>query len=275
MAENKRRDPSTRSPFAGCSIVLIGILAMGFLVVFVVWNLFKLDEEIAKFTTDDPIPTPVPDLVEDVTAFNDFQSRLQLFKDAEGNGEDTTLALSPHDINLAIATFEELSELRQTFSVTKIADGRMHIAISFPLRGKPMSETTRYLNGTMIAVPSLAGDEIILEIEKILVPDAVVPDGFIGQMSPYRISQRYMEDPFLGRWLRRLTSVSVIDGKLLLTVDAAEADEEELPEDVTPYINRFLLVSALSAVGFILIVAVIGLLIRRKKRQRPAKPEQL
>ena len=258
--------------------MLIGIFAMLFLVGFVIWNLFKLDKEIGKFTADNPVPTPVPDLVAEVSAYNDFKSRLQLFKDAEGNEQDATLELSAKDINLAIASFDEFEELRHTFSVREIEDGKLHIAISFPLRGKPMSETMRYLNGTMIAVPSLSGDEIILTIEDILVDGADVPQGFIGQMSPYRISQQYMEDEFLGPWMKRLTEVSIVEDQLVLTVNIAQAKQEELPEDVSPYINRFLLVSAAAAVGFILLVVIIGLLTaksRKRNQRKNTPPEQL
>jgi len=283
MADKQPRPPSTRSPLAGCTIVLIGICAivligicaMAFPFSFGIWNFFKLDREIAKFTTDQAVPTPVPDLIEDITAYNDFKSRLEIFKDTEGNGEDATLELTAQDINMAIASFDEFTELRHTFAVTEVVDDKLHIAISFPLRGKPLSDEMRYLNGTMIAVPKLAGDEIILDIEKIEVPDAVVPDGFIGQMSPYRISQRYMEDELLGGWMKRLTAVSVNDGKIALTVNAAQAAEEELPEDVSPFVNRFLLVTGASAAGFIGLVVILALLAkkRRKTSSAPAPPE--
>lgn len=270
MADNQRRTPSTRSPLAGCSIIIIGIAAMAFLIVFVIWNLFKLDEEISKFTTDTAIPTPLPDLVEHMSEFNELKSRLEIFKDASGNGEDTTLTLSPEDINLTIAAFDEFKELRNTFSVTAIQDGKLHITISFPLRGKPMEEGMRYLNGTMIATPKLSGDEIILEIHQIIVPDAIVPDGFIGQLSPYRLSQKYLEDPFLGPWMKRLTALSTQDGALLLTINAADAAQEELPEDTSPYIRRFLLVSGASVAGFFGIVLIFVVL--NKRRKGPTDP---
>lgn len=278
MAENERRTPSTKSPLAGCSIVMIGICAMVFLVGFVIWNLFKLDKEISKFTTAEAIPTELPDLIEEVTAYNDFKSRLQLFKDADGNGEDTSLELSAKDINLAIASYDEFLELRNTFSILEITDEKLHIAISFPLRGKPMSDEMRYLNGTMIASPTLRGEEISLEVDRIIVPDAVVPDGFIGQMSPYRISQRYVEDEVLGPWLKRLTDVSVKDGQLVLSIVAAEADMAALPEDPSPYINRFLLVSAACASVFVVLFIAIALAGRKKRRLAASKssaPEQL
>ncbi len=279
MADNQQRTPSTRSPLAGCSIIFVGIAAMIFLVAFVIWNLFKLDSEISKFTTDEAIPTPLADPVEEITAFNDFKSRLVLFKDAEGTKQDATLELSPMDINLAIASFVEFEELRGTFSVIEIKDGKLHIAISFPLRGKPMSEDMRYLNGTMIALPKLSEEEIILEIERIDVPDATVPDGFIGQMSPYRFSQQYVEDEFLGPWMKRLTDLSVKDGKVILTVIAETADLEEEPEDVSPYITRFLIVSACSAIIFGLVILLVTLSARKRKARKeadtPQKPEQL
>lgn len=278
MAENERRTPSTKSPLAGCSIVMIGIAAMAFLVGFVIWNLFKLDKEIAKFTTDEAIPTELPNLIEEVTAYNDFKSRLQLFKDADGNGEDTSLELSAKDINLAIASYDEFSELRHTLSVLEIVDDKLHLAISFPLRGKPMSEEMRYLNGTMIASPTLRGGEFVLEVDRIIVPDAVVPDGFIGQMSPYRISQRYLEDEILGPWMKRLTDISVKDDQLVLSIVAAEADLAALPEDPSPFINRFLLVSAACASAFVLLFIAIALMGRKKRKAaatKPSDPEQL
>lgn len=251
---------------------------MAFLVGFVIWNLFKLDREIAKFTTDEGKPTELPDLIEEVTAYNDFKSRLQLFKDADGNGEDCSLELSAKDINLAIASFEEFSELRHTFSIEKITEEKLHIAISFPLRGKPMSDEMRYLNGTMIATPSLRGGEIALDVEEILVPDATVPDGFIGQMSPYRVSQRYVEDETLGPWLSRLTDVSINGDKLTLAIVAAEAEKAALPEDPSPFINRFLLVSAGCASAFIVLFILIALSGRKKRNQEAQSstgPEQL
>ena len=151
MAENKRRDPSPHSPFAGCTIVIVAVVAMIFLVGFVIWNLFQLENEISRFTTNEAKPTPVPDLLVHAAAFNEFQSKLELFRDAHGREEVATLKLSPEDINLAIATYKEFKDLRTTFSVTAIEDGKLHIAISFHLGGKPMSKELRFLNGTMIS----------------------------------------------------------------------------------------------------------------------------
>lgn len=280
MADNKRRQPSTRSPFAGCTIILVGIAAMVFLVAFVIWNLFKLDAEISKFTSPEAEPVPVADLVERMETYNGLRARIELFKDAAAEGRDAELRLDAEDINLAIAAYDEFKELRRTFAVEEIADGRMRVAISFPLRGKPLSDEMRYLNGTMLAVPKLSGDEIILEVSEVLVPGAEVPEGFIGQLSPYRITQRYLEDATLGPWLKRLTDLSVAgDGHLVLTVNAAQAAEEQLPEDLTPYRNRFLLATGLSAVVFVLIVGIIALAARRRARRRrpegPLDPGQL
>lgn len=274
MAENKRRDPSPRSPFAGCTIVIVAIFAMIFLVGFVIWNLFKLDTEIAKFTTDAAEATPVPDLLANAAAFNRFQSKLELFRDAQGKKEVATLKLSPEDLNLAIAAYDDFADLRGTFSVTAIEEGKLHIAISFPLRGKPMSGDLRYLNGSMIAIPELSGHEIILVIEKILVPDATVPDGFIGQMSPYRVAQQYMEDPTLGPWMERLTNLTVQGGLLVLTSSPTEAEARAAPKNMTPFIKRAAMLLGVIVSLFLAVVAVLVVVARRRKAEEPQEPRE-
>jgi hypothetical protein len=266
MAEKTSSDPTPRSPLAGCAIMIVAICSMLFLVGFVIWNMFKLDDEISKFTTAEAQPTPVPDLVSNAAAFNKFQSKLELFRDAHGKEEVATLKLSPEDMNLAIATYDEFSDLRGTFSILSIEDGRLHIAISFPLGGKPMSKgELRFLNGTMIAEPQLAGDEIILVIDEILVPGAEVPDGFIGQMSPYRVTMRYMEDKTLGPWMKSLTNLTVQGGLMVLTSSPAEAVKQAAPKDPAPFIKRAaLLAGGIISIFLVLVVALV-LVSRRRK----------
>lgn len=270
MAENPNQESKApRSPFAGCTIVIVAVLVMVFLIGFVIWNLFKLDSEISKFTTGAPEPTPLPDLVANAAAFNDFQSKLELFRNAHGREEVASLKLSPEDINLAIATYDEFKDLRQTFSVTAIEDGKIHAAISFPLRGKPMSEELRYLNGTMVATPELAGDEIILNIETILVPGKEVPDGFIGQMSPYRFTQRYLEHKTLGPWMKRLTNLTVQGELVVLTITPAEARAEALPKNLTPFLKR----AGLLLGGIVVLFLVLVVILVSASRKRQADPE--
>ena len=219
-----------RNPGAGCIIIVVALLSLSFLVGFGIWNLFKLDKELAKFTEAEAKPTPVPDLEENAAAVNILNSKLETFTTDQGNKRPATLTVTADEINLALAAFAEFEELRETFSVREIKDGQLFIAISFPLRGNPTKGGEfRYLNGTMVATPELAGGEIILDVARIEVPGKTVPDGFLGQLSPYRVTERYLEDETLGPWMKRLTSLTVEDGKLALTIEPSATPPESEP----------------------------------------------
>lgn len=267
MAQNTNpKDVSTRSPFAGCTIVIVGICAMVFLVCFVIWNLFKLDDEISKFTTDTAIATPVPDLVDNAAAFNRYKAKVELFKSAVENQQEAQLRVTAEDINLTIAADARFKDLRKTFSVTSIQDGKLHVQISFPLRGQPMSGEMRYLNGTMVAVPSLAGPEIILTIEQINSPVADVPEGFIGQMSPYRIAQRYMDDETLGPWMAKLTTLSIDEDAVILSYVPSAAPG---PKDISPFVKRALALFAIFLVLFLATIVAVIIASRHRRTEAP------
>ncbi len=69
--EARPLDRSAKSPAAGCVIMVTAVLALVFLVGFAIWNLFKLDRELSKFTEEEPRPLPTPDLVAEAEAVDD------------------------------------------------------------------------------------------------------------------------------------------------------------------------------------------------------------
>ncbi|MFP6858336.1 MAG: hypothetical protein VCA73_13750 [Roseibacillus sp.] len=229
----KEQDPdSARNPGAGCIIMIVALLSLGFLVSFGVWNLFKLDRELSKFTEPDARPTPVPDLEANAAAINVLNSKIETFKTDQGNKRDASITLTPEEINLAIAAFAQFGELRKTFSVKSITKDQIHIDISFPLRGSPTKGDFRYLNGTMIATPELAGGEIILIVDRVDVPGKTVPDGFLGQLSPYRVTERYLKEEPLGPWMKKLTGLSLAEGTLTLTIKTESEPPGAQPKKV-------------------------------------------
>lgn len=263
---NQRGDRTTsaRNPGAGCIIIVVALVSLGFLVGFGIWNLFKLDKELAKFTDPAPQPTEVPDLLENAAAVNVLTSKIETFTTDAGNERAATLRLTTEELNLAIAAYDEFEELRETFSVQAIKDGQLHIAISFPLRGNPtQGDDHRYLNGTMIATPRLSGGEIYLVVDRIEVPDRTVPDGFLGQLSPYRPTERYLEDETLGPWMKRLTGLTIEEGALLLAISPAETP----PEAEEPALESRHVLRAVILFGFVL-VSFVGFMLYAAKRNR-------
>lgn len=273
------KEPSARSPFAGCAILITALAVMMFLVVFSVFALFRQSEAISKFTSDQPSPVEVSKTIDNDTSVSSMQSKLDAFHKQLDGKEESSLELTAEEINLIIAANEPFKELRGTFRIREIRDDLMHIAISFRLNGQPrftklgesgwITSDPRYLNATMIARPALSNRELVLQIENIEVPGKAVPREFIEQMSPYRITERYLTDPTLGPAMAKLTRVRVSDGKLVLTRVPGEMPADVITNSqVDSARNRLFTVLGVVASLFLL---VVGLLIFVGLRAKAAK----
>ena len=233
--EAKEPDPvQAQNPGAGCIIMIVALTSLAFLIGFGIWSLFKQHREITKFTGTSPQEIALPDLESNASAMIQLNAALETFRTEAGNKRAATLRLSPEDINLALAAFEDFGELRRTFSVKKITKEEIHIEISFRMRGSPLnSDDYRYLNGTMITQPELSGGEIFFNVDRIEVPGKTVPDGFVGVFSPYRPAQVYLaNEEGVGPWMRQLTSLTLEEGFLTLAIEPSELPPESGPAEI-------------------------------------------
>lgn len=279
MITKASKDSSARSPFAGCAILIAALLVMVFLVVFSTVTLFRQFNEIAKFTGEKKVLIEVSSLDDQEPALNRLAERLEVFRQQLDGDAETTLALTADDLNLAIAAYEPFADLRSTFRIAAIEGDTFRIAISFPLNGKPrftrkgesgwIASDSRYLNGTLIARPILLKRELVLQLDQIEVPGAAVPREFIEQMSPYRITERYLTDPLLGPAMAKLTSVGIADGKLVFTRIPGESAADEISnEQVDHASSRFFVILGIAACVFLLFAGVVIFLGLRGKRRR-------
>ena len=72
--------------------------------------------------------------------------------------------------------------------------------------------------------------EVVLKIDHIEVPGKSVPREFVEQMSPYRITERYVTDPVIGPAMAKLTRVGIADGKVVLARIPGEIPADEIGE---------------------------------------------
>jgi len=265
-----------RSPMAGCTILIVAMLVMVFLIVFSTVALFRQFNAIAKFTGEVPEKIEVSKLDGNEAALNRLSERLELFRQQLGREEGARLELAPEEINLAIAAFDSFAELRGTFRVESIKDGAMQIRISFPLNGKPrlarknegglVASDSRYLNAMLIAEPCLLKREVVMRIHEIQVPGAKVPDEFIQQMSPYRLMERYLVDPVLGPAMGKFTRVGLEDGKLVLTKVPGEIPVDAITDEQVDYASsRFMKVLGTAACVFLVFAGTLLFIGMRKK----------
>ena len=274
-----RNDSSARSPFAGCAILVAALAVMVFLIGFSVLTLFRQFNEIAKFTAEKAVVVEVSPLENQEAALNNLAERVEAFRQQLAGDSQATLALSAGDLNLAIAAYEPFKELRGTFRVTAIEGGNLRVAISFPLNGKPrlagegepgwIASDSRFLNGTLVARPQLLKHEVVLSLDAIEVPSKKVAPEFIGQMSPYRITERYLTDPAIGPAMAKLTRVGVADGKVVLTRIPGENPADRITDaQVDSASGRLFTALGVAAAGFLAFAGIIVFIgVRAKARK--------
>jgi len=203
------------------------LLVMVLLIGLSIASLLRQFNEIAKFTGEKPAPVEVSAIGNQEVALNRLAERVELFRQQLAGNERAVLALTPEEMNLAIAAYEPFRDLRGTLRVAAVEGATLRLAICFPLNGKPrparkgergwITSDLRYLNGMLVARPALLKHEVVLQLDNMQVSGVPVPQEFINQMSPYRITERYLSDVVLGPAMAKLSQVEISAGKCVFT----------------------------------------------------------
>lgn len=281
MSDMKNESVSEKSPYAGCAILIAALLVMLFLIGFSISVLFRQANEIEKFTGEKPAVVVVSPLEDREAELNRLAEKLETFRLAVSDGESATMELTAEEMNLAIAAYESFKDLRGKLRVASVSRKEMRLEISFQLNGKPrlakegeggwIVSDPRYLNGTMIAKPGLLSKEIVLQISDIEVPGKSVAEGFLGQMSPYRIAERYVGKEGIGTVMAGLTSVELGEGTVRFVKTAGVTPKDTITNaQVDNASQRFFTFFAVAACLFLLFVAVVIILGLRLKKRRDA-----
>ncbi len=279
---------TARSPFAGCLILILALLMLVGLVTFAAWLPFKQAAEMEKFTAASPAPLPIEAVADGneakVAALN---ARLEKFQ-AELKGDaaqPARLELSAEDLNLAIAAYKPVEQLRGTFRVKEITKDALLIDINYKLNGKPrmakdgeqgmVTSDPRYLIGMMKAKPMLGRRELALKVESLDVAGgAPVADGFMQHFSTLRIFESSLKDPTLGPAMALLTRAELEPGKLVLSRIPGEAPPEVIGDAAFQAgSSRLITGLGICACVFLAIVGTIVFVGIRKQR-RDAKSAQ-
>lgn len=272
---------SEKSPFAGCAILIAALLVMVFLIGFSVSVLFRQSNEIEKFTGEKPVPVKVTSLDDREAELNRLAEKLETFRLAVSDGKSATMELTAEEMNLAIAVYEPFRDLRGMLRVASISPEEMHLEISFQLNGRPrlskegeggwITSDPRYLNGIMVAKPGLLNKEVVLQISAIEVPGKTVAEGFLGQMSPYRIAERYAGKEGIGSVMADLSSVELGEGFIRFVKTAGVTPKDTITNaQVDQASQRLFTFFAVAACLFLLFVAVVIFVGLRLKKRREA-----
>lgn len=278
----KKQSVSEKSPYAGCAILIAALLVMVFLIGFSVSVLFRQSNEIAKFTGEKPVLVKVEPIEDREAELNRLAEKLETFRLAVSDGESATMELMAEEMNLAIAVYEPFRDLRGMLRVASISPEEIRLEISFQLNGRPrlskegeggwITSDPRYLNGIMFAKPGLLNKEVVLQISDIEVPGKTVAEGFLGQMSPYRIAERYVGKEGIGGVMAELTSVELGEGAVRFVKTAGVTPKDTITnaqvDDASQRLFKFFAVAACLFLLFVAVVIFVGL--RLKKRREAA-----
>lgn len=261
QAAKERGAVQERSSTSGCVLFTAVGASFLFFITFAFYSLFNINRELSQFCDREPRPAPLLNLDDLTGELEQLTARLNEFADASGQATTPVkLELSADDLNLAIAAFDEFKELQGTFFIEKIENGKLHIQISETLNGPPMSGEFYYLNGTLVAEPQLIDNEVILEIDRVEVPNREVPSGFLNSYSPRRLLDSYTEHPRIPSTMAALTKLEVIDGKIILSASKPAAPDYS---KARPAMLRILIV----VIFFTFILAgFVFLVVKRAKR---------
>ncbi len=255
-----------QSPFAGCSIILVAAVVMLFLIGFTIWSLVKVDGELSKFTQDTSEPTPVLDPAQFENEFNDLSGRLDGFRTTVLANEVAELRLSTRDLNLCIAAHPQFDELRETFYILSLSPEKAEIQISYKLNGKPFGKTDfRYLNGSFTGKPRLESGQLLIDIDHITSQQGEVPAEFAAHLSDHQITAPYLEDEVLGPVMKKLTSLELQDGALLVRVDpeSEPPGQQELTLEEIASTKKIAIIAFISVLGFFALALILFLKTRR------------
>jgi hypothetical protein len=273
---------TARSPFAGCLILVLALLMLVSLVGFAIWLPFKQASEIEKFTAAAPQPLAVDATEGNEAQVNGLVERLEAFRAELGDeAKPARLELSAADLNLAIAAFPQVAELRKCFRVREIHADALVIDICYQLNGRPrltrdgedgfVTADPRYLIGTLRGTPRLGRRELSLAVDSLAVPGATVPDGFMSHFSDLRLFERYLTDPVLGPAMAKLTRAELADGRLVLSripgdplpATAGEASIESGTERLVKWLG----IAACVFLAFAATVVFLGIRAQRRKER--------
>jgi hypothetical protein len=270
---------TARSPFAGCLILVLALLMLIGLIGFTAWMPFRQAAEIEKFTQAAPAPLAVDPIEGNETKVNALVERLEAFRTAlNDSAKPARIELTADDLNLAIAAFPHVEQLRKSFRVREITADALVIDICYQLNGRPrlaregedgpMASDPRYLIGTIKGRPQLARRELALQVDALEVPGATVPEGFLEHFSTLRLFERHVKDPVIGPAMAKMTRAEVKDGKMVLTRIPGE-NPPEVVSDATfqQGSQRFLTLLGIVACVFLAFAATMVILgIRKQKR---------
>lgn len=204
----------------GCGSLVVVALVGGLLAYFLFWT--AVDQLLVTFTTERPLAIPQVHLPD--AEYEALERRVGAFSEAiEGDGSTDPLILSETEINALIQRHAKFKEPGSGVVVRIVAD-QLEGEFSVPASSISPSLEGRFLNGKAVVGVGIVNGRVAAFLQDLRVGDRYLPDSLRERFHQENLLRNvYEEDDDLSRALRRIRSVEVNDGKLILIPSAPGA----------------------------------------------------
>ena len=220
--------------FYGC--VIASVLTVLMIIALAVLAFFAT-RWFSRFVEDwtSPAPMELPRVQLDDQERKDVRERVDAFRKAidAGTASDP-LVLTSDDLN---ALIEENPKLRGRL-VTRVEGDKLKGQISFPLEGLGIAMFKgRYLNGEAELKASLRDGILVVTLQTLEVNGKQPPERFLSELRNQNLAKDAYDNPKNAEMLRRIESLEIKDGKIILkprlhAESAEQPTEEHAPKSV-------------------------------------------
>lgn len=201
----------------GC-LVFTCLAATVFIVVLVgVYLGFRYAKGVVNQLTDTH-PTPLPSVHLPQAQMFQLHDRVDAFQDAVRDQESTSpLELSADELNALIETDPAFAALKNHIYVS-IDGSQLRAQVSFPAEDLGLDALRgHYINASGVFDAALANDQLRITAESLTAKGKPVPRHVMRRIAAQNLAAKFNEDPRAAAGLKRIQSVEVKSGKLIIT----------------------------------------------------------
>jgi hypothetical protein len=170
---------------------------------------------VNQLTDKKPMPLPTVHLP-DVQLFQ-LHDRVDTFRDSVRDGDAVApLELSADELNALIETDPALTVLKSHLFVS-ITNSQLYAQVSFPAEDLGMVQLQgRYINADGEFSVGLTNSELRITVVYLTAKGRPVPRNIMREIARENLADKFNSDPRTAVGLKRLQSVEVKDGKLII-----------------------------------------------------------
>lgn len=197
--------------FAGLATVVLIVVLLG------VYLGFRYAKGIVNQLTDIR-PMPLPSVHLPQAQMFQLHDRVDTFQDAVRDDEPAApLELSGDELNALIETDPAFAALKNHIYVS-IDGNQLRAQVSFPAEDLGLDALRgRFINASGVFDAALTNDQLRITAESLTAKGKPVPRHVMRRIAAQNLAAKFNEDPRAAAGLKRIRSIEVKNGKLIIT----------------------------------------------------------